>query len=59
MNKIFLVYGMIESGDDWQLAYMNKPTDSVIAQDIALALPEDWEAECIQGWRIIELEVFQ
>lgn len=54
---IWLVYGTTESGDDWQLGFRNEPTDDQIHLAIENDdwLREEYEAECIQGWHVIEL----
>lgn len=54
MNKIWVVYGTTESGDDWRMVFKNRPTEDQILLEIESDdwLREEYEAECIQGWRI-------
>lgn len=56
MTKVFFVYGMTESGDDWSIAFKNSPTAEQIIEQINANewLREEYEAECIQGWNIRE-----
>lgn len=59
MTTVWLVYGTTESGDDWQMIFKNKPTEERILSEINSDdwLREEYEAECIQGWRVEEESV--
>lgn len=52
----FVVYGTTESGDDWHLVFKHPPSE----EDIVKAFKEDpwlrdeYDAECIQGWDILD-----
>ena len=56
MNKVWIVYGKTESGDDWRMVFWNKPSEDRILLEIEQDdwLREEYEAECIQGWYVVE-----
>lgn len=59
--KVWIVYGMTESGDDWNMIFKNEPTRDQILLEIESDewLSEEYEAECIQGWKTVEERVIE
>ncbi len=55
-DKVWIVTGTTESGDDWRLVFKNQPSDDDIVNQLRADpwLLEEFEAECINGWDINE-----
>ena len=51
MNEVWVTTGSTESGDEWVMVWGHEPTDAEIEAACAAEMPDEWEAECIQGWR--------
>jgi hypothetical protein len=49
---VWTVTGMTESGDDFVFVYGHEPTDEELEAMFAVEMPDDWEAECIPGWKV-------
>lgn len=62
MDKtVWVVSGTTESGDDWVLLFNSRPSNDIIEKCIMADdwLREEWEADCIQGWCVIEQKVLE
>ncbi|MER8640968.1 hypothetical protein [Mesorhizobium sp. M1252] len=55
--KVWAVTGSTESGDEFVYLFQEQPTNESLALFFAEEQPEEWEAECIQGWVISHEEV--
>lgn len=53
-RTVFVVTGSTESGDEYVFVFDTRPTREFMEAFFAKEMPEEWEAECIQGWVITE-----
>lgn len=58
---VWIVVGTTESNYEWCMAFNDVPTKEVIEARIMANeyLRDAWEAECLQGWTVNEVEVFE
>lgn len=53
---VYVVHGMTESGDYWNLVFRNSPSENDILNSISDNpwLAGEYAEECLQGWSIVE-----